>query len=357
MTIPLRGPTKTFLSFLVLMWCCSSSLIAQEAKARAELMGKGETWVGQRINLAVELLVPGFFVGAPFFDLPRVPDVLLLPPSESPVLRTERIDGIDYTVQRHEFLVFARRPGEREIPPFTVRLKFKRNPLDKEALAETVRTASIHITVKSPPGTERLAGLLCARDLKVVETWEPPRSHAKTGDAFTRIITYTATDIPAMAFPPFPAPKIDGLGIYPKDPEVLDRSERGSLRGERRDTITYVCQRPGRFLIPSVQFTWWNLEAKELRTITFPERVLDVASNSAVPPTISQDAQPEPSSVWSMRIGFLLGLVVIVAAVLIWRTRAFWRQAIRPFRPGHLVPLNPVSDQPPRKKAQSILKQ
>jgi hypothetical protein len=75
-----------------------------------------------------------------------------------------------------------------------------------------------------------------------------------------------------MAFPPFPAPQIDGLSIYRKDPEILDQSERGKLRGQRLDSITHVCQRAGHFVIPAVRLTWWDLDSKRLRTIDFPVR-------------------------------------------------------------------------------------
>jgi len=332
-----------FMCVLGLYACSSTSLTAQLALARTEITSKGDIWVGQRITLAVELLVPGYFAGTPSFDLPNVPEMLLIPPSERPVLSSEEIKGASYTVQRHEFLVFARRAGDYEIPAFAIRVKYKHEPLDKEILSQTVQTTAVRFAAKAPPGAEKLAGIISARDLKVLETWHPQPGHAKAGDAFTRTITFSASDVPAMAFPPFPAPEVDGLGIYRKDPEVLDHSERGVLLGERRDTITYVCQRPGRFVVPAARLTWWNLDAKELRTIDFPARVLDVATNPAVPAAISLADQSRPSSAQFQQTALLVSLALIVITILVWKTRPFWQQAIAPFRPRHLVPLNPSS--------------
>jgi BatD DUF11 like domain len=329
---------------LGLYFCSSAYLTAQPALARAEITSKGDIWVGQRITLMVQLLVPGYFAGTPSFDLPSVPGMLLVPPSERPVLSSEQIEGASYTAQRHEFLVLARRPGDYEIPAFTIRLKYKHEPLDKVILSQTVQTTPVRFAAKAPPGAEKLAGIISARDLKVVETWHPQPGHAKAGDAFTRTIIFSASDVPAMAFPPFPTPEVDGLGIYRKDPEVLDHSERGVLLGERRETITYVCERPGHFVVPAARLTWWNLDAKELRTIDFPACVLDVAANPAVPAAVSAVDQSRPSSAQSQQIALLISLVLIVITILLWKMRPLWQPAMAAFRPRHLVPLNPTHE-------------
>jgi hypothetical protein len=334
-----------FSCLLLLTFSYPLRVPAQEAQAGAEITQKGQAWVGQRIPLVVELRVPGYFAGTPSFDLPRVPDILLMQLNQHPVLGSERIQDVDYTTQRHEFLILARRAGDYEIPAFTVRLEYKRGPLDKEAVSQTVSTEPVHFNAKTPPGAENLAGLLSANELKAVEKWQPQPGRAKAGDAFIRTVTFSAADIPAMAFSPFPTPAIDGLGIYPKDPEVLDHSERGVLRGERRDTITYVCQRPGRFITPSVQLTWWNLNTKELQTITFPAQVFDVAANPALPQAVSDETRAEGASPISTQSAVGFSLVVIAAGAVIWITRALWPQVVVPFCPRHLAPLNPTDDQ------------
>jgi len=209
---------------LALMPCVA---LAQDAKVRASLADKGDCWVGERVTLVVELLAPGYFAGAPSFDLPDPPGVLLVPPVGSPTLGSEEIDGTTYTVQRHELSVFARRAGAQTIPPLTVRFRFERQPLDKETVPASVRTEPLSLTAKAPHGAEGLGGIISARGLTAVESWTPAEpKKAKAGDAFTRTVTYAAPDVPAMAFPPFPIARVDGLGAYPKPPEVLDHSER-----------------------------------------------------------------------------------------------------------------------------------
>ena len=114
----ISAPFGTLLA--ALFFSCSCSLFAQQPAVRATGPGKEEIWVGQRAKIVIELLVPGYFSGAPAFDLPTIADILLIPPEERPVLNSEAIQGVSYTVQRYELSVFARRAGQHEIPAFAI---------------------------------------------------------------------------------------------------------------------------------------------------------------------------------------------------------------------------------------------
>jgi hypothetical protein len=329
---------RTALALLFVFW--NGSLSAQEPIVRATVPENGQVWVGERAKIVIDLLAPGYFSGAPSFDLPRVANVLLIPSEERPVLGSEAIQGVNYTVQHYELPVFARRAGEYQIPPFAIRFKFKRSPLDKEALEATVQTPPIQFRAVAPPGAENLAGVLSSVDVKCTEAWQPELNKAKVGDAFTRTVTFSASDIPAMAFPPFPISEVDGIGAYGKPPVLNDQSERGVMRGERQDIVTYVCERPGHFVIPAARLTWWDLNSKQLRTIDLPARIFEVAPNPALPTATVAETNPESSQIPPMHL-VLFGVAISVIAAFLWKTWSFWRGVLARFRPTHLVPLNP----------------
>lgn len=335
------------LGFILAMMMNTAS--AQEGLVRAKLEIKDTPWVGQKITLVVELLAPGFFSGGPSFDVPRVPGVLVIPPEGSPVVGSEEIGGVSYTVQRHELSVFGQRAGGHDIPAFAVRFAFKHAPLDKDPMAQRLMTPPLHFETKLPPGAEKLGTIISARDLKVEETWkpEPGKTQAKAGDAFVRTITFSAPDVSGMAFPPFPAPEVDGLGIYPKAPLVMDHSERGQMQGGRQDIISYQCKRPGHFVIPAARFTWWDLDAQQLKAVDFPARSFDVAPNSALASEAAANTRT-PSRVSWIIVTLLVGGV----SFFLWVGLNFggpylttgWERLVIFFRPIHLQPLNP----PPR---------
>jgi hypothetical protein len=43
-----------------------------------------------------------------------------------------------------------------------------------------------------------------------------------------------------------------GLGIYPGEPSVDDRYDRGTLTEKRSETVTYVFETQGRFDLPNM---------------------------------------------------------------------------------------------------------
>jgi hypothetical protein len=253
---------------------------AQEAQVRVRVSAQEQVWVGQGVTLKVDLLAPGYFASAANFDLPDPQGVLLMPPAGHPLVSTEIIDGTQYSVQAHEVRAWPMRAGELTIPAFSIRFSFKREPLDTDVVPVKLSTSAIPLTVAEPAGADGLGSIISARQLEVKETWspEPGTEPIKAGAAFTRVITFTAPDVPGMVFPPFPAGKIDGLGLYAKR-QLLDQNERGTLVGKRRDEITYVAKRPGQFTIPAVQYTWFDLDTQQLRTEALPARTLNVIAN------------------------------------------------------------------------------
>ena len=155
-----------------------------------------------------------------------------------------------------------------------------------------------------------------------------------------------------MVFPPFPAGQIDGLGIYTKR-QLLDRTDDGSLRGERRDVITYVCQRPGDFTIPAVRFIWFDLETKQLITDDLPERTLNVKANPALatPAGTNSAGGPAPRSVPWRALGVAATAILLVLfATWSSRLRHLLADLLNPLRPIHLEPLNPLEESQQQKQ-------
>ncbi|KAA9133529.1 protein BatD [Marinihelvus fidelis] len=339
---------------LIAMVLSASPAQGQDALVRTQLKSEGPFWVGERITVVVELLVPGYFASASAFDLPDPSGVLLMPPQTHPLVSSEAIDGNSYTVQRHELPAWAIRNDASGVPAFTVRVSFKRNPLDKDGEPATLTTQALPISVRIPPGAEGLGTVISARGLDISDTWDPQpgADPVKAGDALKRTVTFSAADVPGMLFPQLPTQAIDGIGIYPKH-QVRDQAERGVMRGESVDQVTYVFERPGQFVIPAAQLTWFDLDSNTLKTHTFEAQAVSVIANPALAPT-SPGANAGETSIVSTWVSLpravqvflvLVSLLALglIAILLSPNARVGLTRWSQPLRPVHLSPLNPVT--------------
>jgi hypothetical protein len=289
---------------------------ADPALMRTHLEAPDPLWVGERVTMVVELLTATTFASAATFDLPSVPGALLMEPQDRPVVGTEAVDGASYTTQRHELAFFPMRAGAFEVPAFTVRFGSPAEPGGRP-VERRLTTSPVRVEARMPPGASGVAGLVSTRELTVTEDWRPrPGDRARVGDAFTRTVTRTAAEVPGLAFPPLPSPRVVGVATYPSPPVVQDRVERGEFTGRRVDEVTYVLERAGTVTFPEVCLTWWNVASRQLETVTLP----------AV--TVQVGAAPAARGAWVWWAG--IAIVLAAAALAAWRRRealhAAWRR-------------------------------
>jgi hypothetical protein len=291
---------------------------ALEGRARAALAGEVPVWVGQRVIVHVDLISDGFMFSDQRFRLPEVSGGLLMRDASSALYLSEEIGGETWQVQRYSFSLFPQREGEITIPPIPVWFGVS-SGYGQEVTSFELVTEPLRVRARVPPGVKDPTGLITAEDVEVEVSWQPEIEGLLVGDAFTRTVRRRAANVSGMAFVPLPVPEIEGLAVYPKPPEVRDTSERGSLVGERSESVAFVAQRPGSFEIPELVVSWWDPSAERLEERRFEERKLEVAPNPALGPstmvgyTIDRQVREHPIRTSA--------LAVAAAGLLFWAWR------------------------------------
>jgi hypothetical protein len=101
---------------------------------------------------------------------------------------------------------------------------------------------------------------------------------------------------------------------------VQDQVERGDLTGKRIETVTYVCERPGRFTLPALVIPWWDVKNQQLMRVTLPAVTLDVA-----PGPVQGNGATAPAGEVSGRswLRWTLGpaLLITAAMAVLWHRR------------------------------------
>lgn len=333
-------------SLLLLLLLTHFSLRADETAGVRVLAGTDEAvWVGEQVDVYLELWTADISFSAQSFVLPQVSGGYLLQPDSTTVKLSERRGGESWQGLRYILVLYPQRAGEVEVPPFEVRFSTSAG-YGSEPKTHVFQTNPLSVTADMPPGAKPGSLQVTSTNFRFRAVWEPLPLEGgvlelRTGDAVVLSVDREAAGVPGMVFEPLPEIAFDGLGVYVDTPRVDDRVNRGDLTGIRSDRVTLVCELPGRYEIPEFRFQWWDPEREQLHQETIPALSLEVSQNPAF---ASLPADGRAAT------GFKLDwrwIWVMVAGLLLWWPGRFLFRGVvewlgRALKARRLVPLNPT---------------
>ena len=294
--------------------CCapgSRTLAAEDIVFRSTVSPESP-WVGQKVLLRVDVLANDGWAQLKKIHEIEVDGAYVLRLETQGTRLSEVIDGGSYTGQRYEFMIFAQREGKFTIPPVPVDVEVTRWGSGAGKQAQRMSLAAVEFTVQTPPGAQGIRGLISTTDLRATQTWDPEPDELTVGDAIERTITLHAADVSGMAFTPMRYNEIETLGIYPGEPTVDDKFNRGDLSGTRVETVTYVFERPGQIEIPGITLSWWDVQSAKLQRIELPGISVEVIAGAEAE---SEVAAAAPQQLSMQLIGSVLFAIVLLAAL------------------------------------------
>jgi hypothetical protein len=303
------------LALLVTLLCTISepALAAENIVLRTNVTPENPL-VGQKVLLQIDVLAKDGWAQLKKIGDAEIDGLYVVRLESQGTRLNEVIDGSTYTGQRYEFMLFAQREGNFTILPVPVDVEVKSWGVGRNDQIHRLSLPVVEFRARTPPGAEGIRGLISTSDLVANQAWEPKTDEPVVGDAIKRTITLNAPDVSGMAFAPIEYPEIPDLGIYPGEPAVEDKFDRGNFVGTRTETVTYVFERPGEIEIPAVTFSWWNVDSMTLQHVELPGLSLRVATNISLE---SENAGGTASQtggrlLWSVLIALLAAAVIVL---------------------------------------------
>ena len=293
-------------------------LLADELQGEIRFQPAREAvvWVGQEVELNLDLISTGFSFSGQQFSAPEVSGAYLLQADSNTVKLSENRGGETWQGLRYSFLLYPQREGSLEIPGFEVRFSASAG-FGQEPVSFRFETEPLRIETRMPPGADRRGLLVTSSDFSVKAEWKPPQStegttQLKVGDALTLSVTRRAAGVPGMVFSPLPDFALDGLQDYHNASQVNDQINRGVLVGVRSDSVTFICEREGSYQIPGLRFQWWDPDSEVLNEETTPDLVLEVIPNPAFSTSaVASDRRPYISWQYVLLAAPVLILLII----------------------------------------------
>jgi hypothetical protein len=306
-------PLLVYLLFSCFVAVASDTLRGEIQFAPAQ---EGPVWVGQKLELNLELWSTGYSFGDQLFVLPEISGGYLMQADSTTVKLSELRAGVQWQGLSYSLSFYPQRAGRLEVPSFAVQFSSGTGYGSEPTLFD-YRTPTLYVEAQLPQGADTGALLVTTESFNMQASWLPQAPNEgpfelKVGDALTLQVEREAQDVPGMVFAPLPEFTQQGLSAYPDAPNVHDQADRGSLTGNRTDSITYIFEREGSYTIPGLRFQWWDPEKEVLAEKNIPDVTVNVSPNPAFADQSVDSGQLDSSLGWKVIAGVLGVLTVLI---------------------------------------------
>jgi hypothetical protein len=309
---------------------------------------------GQRIELSLTLSSDTWFTGGTRIALPEVAGLVVLQTEQFASNSSEYRDNRSWVQQRWTLDVYPQRAGSFTLPAITARVSV--NGGDAGDVAGPVHSQPLNFKVELPAELEGISQWVASPDFEVSQQFDRELDQLRVGDAFERQILFRASDLMAMMLPVFTPAQQPGLAAYPEPPVLENSSNRGRSEASRRERISYLVQAEGEYLLPAVDYFWWNTASGKLELRSLPAITVTVGAGAAAtgdrPLQALRDITPRQLLLAALGLVILFGALWLARrllprlplAQLAAAARRCWRRLRALREPGLPRRLNPGSN-------------
>ena len=169
----MNRPFACFVVSLMLLQAPASFAQAQDgAEVRLALGRDGPAWVGEKVDVYLELWTRDLRFSGQALTLPEAQGGYLLQPDSTTVKLSRRREGEDWQGLRYILSLYPQRAGAVRVPSFEVRFSTSAG-YGSEPTRHAFDTQALTVDAVLPPGAEPGALLVTTADFSLETRWEP----------------------------------------------------------------------------------------------------------------------------------------------------------------------------------------
>lgn len=316
------------LFFLMIVWVAMSAgaVGAQQPNQQPIVeteLDKTDVVPGQYVTLRVTVLVPTWLPKPVEFPSMEGPNLRVRLPERSTGPTSRQIDGEQWSGVTRDYLISPMVAGTFDIPAQDVPVTYA-NPGSAQAVKAVLKTDPVRITGVVPQGAEGLDPFIAANSLKLTQEVTQPMTGLQPGQSIKRTVTAQMEGASPIVLPQLmPETRIDGIGVYPDQPSITEKDERGLLSGTRTESVTLMAEGGTEGHVPGIQLRWFNLTSGMVETATLEGFDVSVEGPPASSPV------PERSTLMLAAAGLAAVVALSLLSLLI---RWFWPRAAAAYR-------------------------
>lgn len=244
--------------------------------------------VGQAIIIAIEVSTDRWFAQGSKVQHFPLKNVVMQADNIITINGSKRINGQSWATQTHEITMYPTKSGHYYLAPIKVDISV--NSESDGVVSGTLKTLESNFNIELPKELDGIDNFIVSPkvSLSIKGHFDEEKVYA-VGEAITQTVTIRASDTPAMMIPPINLAEnkqsindksasagVAGLSIYHKPAKVFDKSNRGALTGTREESLTYIFEKPGSYVIDEKVIYWWNITSNSLERLVIPSSAWSV---------------------------------------------------------------------------------
>lgn len=219
---------------------------------------------------------------------PEIKDAIVEKLGEDSNYSTQ-INGVDYWVTERKYAVFPQQSGLFTIAPLTLNAEVvstqrpRFNGFFNRQITETRRVTSkaITLSVQTVPAEFKGQAWLSAESVQLSEKWSDNALQTKVGEPLTRTLTLSAKGATVGQLPELQGQNaIDGIKAYPDQPQLTEDKQSDGLMAVREEKIAFIPSRPGRFTLPGLEVSWFNIRTQKMEIASLPAVALEAQAGA-----------------------------------------------------------------------------
>jgi hypothetical protein len=264
------------LGIFIVFWLMTVSLFGQNLISYVTLNTQ-EAYIGQPVKLTVSVYSSTWFTSG--IDIGNIQidgaiTVFFRSLSNSKDFNGKRHAGVNFYYD-----IFPTQEGKITIPSLSINVESPK-PGGYKGLKRTITTKPKTLNVKSIPYGYDPNNWLVATSLNVNQKWSSNLSEIKVGDVVQRTIRRSAGGTLSEFIPATDWDSINGISTYPKRPQLNTIKSKTAVSSNRSETVSYLFEKEGEFVIPKVEYMYWNSRTKKFYKKQIDSVLISVKPNA-----------------------------------------------------------------------------
>ena len=264
------------LGILIFFWLMTASLFGQNLISYVTLNTK-EAFIGQPVKLTVSVYSSTWFTSG--IDIGNIQIDGAITVFFRSLSNSQDFNGKKHAGVNFYYDIFPTQEGEITIPSLSINVESPK-PGGYKGLKRTITTKPKTLNVKSIPYGYDPNNWLVATSFNVNEKWSSSISELKVGDVVQRTIRRSAGGTLSEFIPATDWDSISGISMYPKRPQLNTNKSKTAVSSNRSETVSYLFEKEGEFILPKVEYMYWNSRTKKFYKKQIDSVLISVKPNA-----------------------------------------------------------------------------